>query len=634
VERLTAGRSSRWSWVVHGLLLVVLLAGPEVVARVISFITSAVTWPLTQELRIADNRFEIFNAELLLIYLVAVLGLNLLMQSGLVSIGHSAFFGLGAYVVAIATVDWQWSFYVALPLAAVAAGALGLLLGLPALRLGLYALVMVTVGYAFVAEDLALEWRGITGGGDGLRGVEFPAPFDDLESYYWICALAVVVVYVLHRNLIRSPFGRASKAIEESEVAARSLGVSPYRTKLRTFALSAMLAGVAGGLYVPIIGFIAPDSFTVDLAILFLLMVLLGGTGTVAGPVIGAVLLFRLPLEVERLTGQAGEIPLLVYGVLLLLSVFLFPKGLMSAWWRLRARWRRSRAAEPVERERAAIGAAVAPVSLEGPVLEVEGLRKTLSGVRALDGAGLTVRAGTVHALIGPNGSGKTTLLNAVSGFLAPDEGTVRFRGEPVTGPVHARVLRGLARTFQTPFVFGEMSCLENVMAALDAHRDHGDLAYALRLPPARREERAHLGRATAVLTAVGLGSRLHDAAGSLPPGERRLLEIARVVALDPVLVLMDEPAAGLSGTEIDELEEVVRALRAAGIAVLLVEHHVDLVLRLADEVTVVDFGNVIAHGPPQHIATDPRVVAAYLGTAPEAAVGLEHAVGPEEVRS
>lgn len=615
MERLTPVGTPRRSWVGHALLLGLLLLGPEVLAQVISLVTSTITWPINQEIRLEDNRFEIFNAELLLVYLIAVLGLNLLMQSGLVSIGHSAFFGLGAYVVAIATVDGGWSFYLALLLAAVVTGVLGALLGLPALRLGLYALVMVTVGYAYVAEDLALEWRSITGGGDGLRGVQYPAPFDDLEGYYWLLVLCVVVAYTLHKNLLRSPFGRSSKAIEESEVAARSLGLSPYVSKIRPFAVSASFAGVAGGLYVPLIGFIAPDSFTVSLAILFLLMVLLGGTGTVLGPVVGAVLLFRLPIEVERVADQAGDWSLLVYGTLLLLSVFLFPRGLMSAWWKVSARVRGRRGApDAAERDRAAVGDSIVAATAQGTVLELAGVKKTLSGVRALDGLDLALEAGTVHALIGPNGSGKTTLLNVTSGYLAPDEGTVTLLGAPAASTVHARSKAGLARTFQTPFVFGEMSCLENVLVALDAGNTSGNLAYALRLPAARREERDHYTRAEEVLRSVGLGHRLRDAAANLPPGERRLLEIARVVALEPAAVLMDEPAAGLTGVEIEELEEVVRAMRDAGLAVLLVEHHVSFVMRLADVVTVIDFGRVIAHGRPDEIARNPKVIAAYLG--------------------
>ena len=625
MESLTSAVSSRRGWVLHGVLLAAVLLGPANLARLISGVTSLITWPITRDLRFADNRYEIFNAELLMIYLVAVLGLNVIMRVGLVSIGHSAFFGLGAYFTAIATVDWDWSFFVALPMAGLVCGIVGLLLGAPALRLGLYAFTMVTVGYAFIAPEMAMEWRGLTGGGDGLRGVKLPSPFTTLEDYYWVIAFVLVVGYVVVHNLLRSPFGRAGKALDENEVAAQSLGISPHRTKLVAFAISTAFAGVAGALYVPVLGFIAPDSFTVQLAILFLLMVLLGGAGTVGGPIVGAVLLFRIPLEIERVTTQPGDWSLLVYGVMLLLSVFLFPKGLMSGWWLLRSRlFGRFRApAETKERTRAKIGGRLEPVQVLGEVLAVEGVAKNLAGVRALSCLDLKVEAGMVHALIGPNGSGKTTFLNVVSGFLSPDEGTIRLLGNPEPGTVSQRAAQGLGRTFQTPLMFDDMTCAENVLVALDNHRDHGHLRHLLRTPGARAEERERYRAALDILDSLGLGDRATSPASSLPPGERRLLEIARVLALQPRLVLMDEPAAGLTSGEIDELEEVIRALRDAGIAVLLVEHHVDFVMRLADTVTVIDFGEVIAHGKPDVIRNDPRVITAYLGTDPGASADL-----------
>lgn len=619
MESLTSAVSSRRGWVLHAMLLLALLSGPANLARLISGITSVVTWPITQEFRFVANRYEIFNTELLMIYLVAALGLNVLMRVGLVSIGHGAFFGLGGYFAAIATVDWGWSFFLALPVAGLVCGVFGLLLGIPALRLGLYAFAMVTVGYAFIAPEMALEWRGLTGGGDGLRGVRLPPQFSTLNEYYWVIAVLLVVGYVVAHNLLRSPFGRAGKALDENEVAAQSLGIASYRTKLVTFGISTAFAGVAGALYVPVLGFIAPDSFTVQLSILLLLMVLLGGAGTVGGPILGAVLLFRIPLEIERVSDQPGDWSLLVYGVMLLLSVFLFPKGLMSGWWLLRSHLfgRFGSPAQAAERARAEIGGKLEPVRDEGDVLVVEGVAKNLSGVKALSRLDLTVEAGMVHALIGPNGSGKTTFLNVVSGFLTPDEGTVCLLGDPSPGSVSKRAAQGLGRTFQTPLIFEDMTTAENVMVALDNHREYGDLRQLLRTPGARVEERNRYRAALDILGSLGLGDRATSPASSLPPGERRLLEIARVLALQPRLVLMDEPAAGLTSAEIEELEEVIRALRGAGIAVLLVEHHVDFVMRLADTVTVIDFGEVIAHGAPEVIRNDPRVIAAYLGTDP-----------------
>jgi branched-chain amino acid transport system permease protein len=620
MEPLSPVGQPRRGMLLHAVLVALLLLGPANMAKAISLVTSIVTWPLTRELRFEDNRFEIFNVQLLLIYLVVVLGLNLLMQTGVISIGHSAFFALGAYTTALGMVKGGWTMWVALVAAAAICAVVGFVLALPALRLGAFTLAMVTVGYAFVTEDLIFEWRSFTGGGDALRGVKMPAPFDELTSYYWLIAGFVVVAYVVVHNLMRSPFGRSSVAVAENPVAAQSLAINPYPVKLRAFVLSAVFAGVAGGLYAPLLGFVAPESFTANLAILFLLMVLFGGTGSLGGPIIGAVLLFRIPLEVQRVADQPGEWSLFIYGIVLIISVFVVPRGLMSAWWLLRNWVKRTvRRGAPAERNvaRPEIAAVLPPVDTAPDVLvDAVQVRKNLGGVQALDGLDLTLRAGTVHALIGPNGSGKTTFLNALSGYLAHDSGTIQLFGGPVEGvAVYRRARQGLARTFQTPYVFQGISCLENVLVALDAQRRNPLVAYAVRLPAARREEREHHARAAELLDAVGLAGRHHDRAGDLPPGQRRLLELARVLALRPRAVLMDEPAAGLSQPEIEDLVEAIRVLRRAGIGVLLVEHHVDMVLALADEVTVIDFGKVIAKGSPEAVRRDPAVIEAYLGT-------------------
>jgi len=616
-ERLTPIGGGKWSFAGQLVLLALLLIGPQNLARVISLATSVITFPVTRDVSVAGNRYEVFNLELLMVYLITVLGLNLLMQTGFISIGTTAPFAIGAYFVGSATIKYGWSFYWALLAAAAAAAVVGLGLGLPALRLGVFTFAMVSLGYALVANDLELHWQSLTGGGTGLAGIRMPSPFDTPKTFYWLLVILLVAAYVFARNWIRSPLGRASAAIEASPVAARSVGISPHTTKLWAFSASSAFAGVAGGLYAALLGFIAPDSFTLDLGVLLLLMVLLGGSGTVAGPIIGAIILFRIPLAVDRVTNRPGQWSLLVYGAVLLLSVHFFPRGVMSGWQWLRRRYlRRGPAEETRARARAQVRSMLRPISLELPtVLEAKGVEKTLSGVRALRGVDIAVAPGTVHALIGPNGSGKTTMLNVMSGYLEPDSGRVELLGQDVTRmPTHGRARAGLARTFQTPFVFENALCRENVMIALDQQRTQRAFAHVLRLPPAIKEERATYARASALLEAVGLSQKITTPAGDLPPGERRLLELARVLALEPKVVLMDEPAAGLTGGEIEELEECIRALREAGVAVLLVEHHVDFVLRLADVVTVIDFGQVIAHGAPQEIRTNPAVLAAYLG--------------------
>ncbi|MGE3619149.1 MAG: ATP-binding cassette domain-containing protein [Acidimicrobiia bacterium] len=617
MERLTSVGARRSGWILHGVLLVVLLAGRELV----------------------PNRFELFNAELLAIYLVGALALNLILMSGILSIGHSALFLLGGYAVAILTVEHGWSYWPALAVGGLLSAVVGLAMGAPALRLGVYTLALVTYGYARVAETLALEWRGLTGGFNGLAGVTFPAGFSTLEDFYWLTAVALVLTYALAHNMIRSPFGRAARAVAQQPVAAQAVGIDSARLRLASFGISSGIAGIAGGLYVPLLGFIAPDAFGPDLAILLLLMVVLGGMGTVAGPVVGAVVLFRLPIEVERLTEQPGEWSLLAYGVVLLLSVHFVPKGLMGGWFALRRRIsgglsrRRGTAPAAAARRRADVDAALPQVGSPGEVVvDVRGATKALGGVEVLNGIDFAVEAGTVHALIGPNGSGKTTFLNAVSGFVPLDRGHEEVLGVDVSGrrPA-ARARLGLGRTFQTPLVFSEMSCLENVLVALDMYREPRLGSYVLRLPGARRSERTSVELADHLLRSVGLEDRRDEPAGDLPPGQLRLLEIARVAALRPRAVLLDEPAAGLSGEEITELETIIGALRDHGIGVVLVEHHAAMVMRVSDMVTVIDNGAVIARGTPAEIQRNPLVLSAYLGTSLEGMTATERVARPDE---
>lgn len=629
MDRLTfAGPKSRWRYL--GLLpLALLIAGPKAFATVMSGVTSLIVAPFTGTIEFSSSRYEIFNVELLLVYVIVVLSLNIVFQNGMISLGHSAFFLVGAYTTALLTTRADWSFWLALLMGVVLSAALGFMLGAPAIRLGLFTLAMVSMGYALVAEDMVTEWRSITGGGDGLSGIQRPAPFGELETYYWLIAIFAILVFFFTRNWLRSSFGRAGKATADNEVAAGSIGIDVRVTKVRSFVVSAALAGLGGGLYAPLIGFISPAAFTVDLAVLFLLMVLLGGGGTVIGPVIGAVILFRIPLAVEDITGAAGNISLLVYGVVLVISVRLMPQGFMSAWWFIRDRWLAKYKVQTmidelkVDESAAHFDTLLAAASLEGSELRAAGMRKQLGGVKAVDGIDIAVLPEQVHALIGPNGSGKTTTLNLLSGYMESDYGEFTLNGENVPARGYVRARYGLGRTFQTPLLFGSMSCVENVLVALDRKHSENPIATLLRLPTARRNEHEKYQRALDILAAVGITDP-DTQASVLTPGRRRLLEIARLVASEPAVVLMDEPAAGLTSAEIEHLETMVRSLAAAGVGIILVEHHVDFVLAVADVVTVLDFGKVIAHGSPQEVRQDPVVMKAYLGAMPDTAEGQD----------
>ena len=592
-----------------GLLLV---SGPERFAQVIGFFTSLLTFPFTQELVTEANRYEVRNAEILFVYIIVVVGLNLFFQIGYKSIGQSAPMLLGAYTFAIATGTHELPFVVGILIAVALSAAVSLLLALPVLRLGVFTMTMVTIGYAFVAEDLVYEWRGLTGGGNGLSSIARPSTFDSVESYYWVLAACAVLAVFIARNWLRSELGRAGKAVADNPVAAQSLGVNLRTVKLRSFVAAGAFAGFAGALFAPLYGFIAPDGFTVDQSILFVLMVLLGGSGTVWGPILGAVILFRVPLAVEEITDQPGEWSLAVYGVVLVASVSLLPNGLMSAIGRLR----RNRGSEMADVNAASVDGLI-DRQTDTERLDIADCRFAIGGLQILDGVGLTAEPGRVTAIIGPNGSGKTTLLNVSSGFLNQQSGRLQLGSADISeyGP-ERRARSGLARTFQTPLLFEQMCCLDNVLVGLDQAERRSTVPAILRTPGWRRREKAKIQRATEILAALGLASRLFAAAGDLTPGERRLLEIGRVVAMQPALILMDEPAAGLTDSEIVVLEKLIEELTANGVGVVLVEHHVEMVMRLAHHVIALDFGQVIAEGSAEAVRHHPEVVRAYFGDA------------------
>jgi branched-chain amino acid transport system permease protein len=484
--------------------------------------------------------------------------------------------------------------------------------------LGTFTLAMVTLGYTLAIGQMLIGFGDITGGADGLGGITMPKPFDSLSSYYWFVGLAVLVAYAAWWNLAHSPFGRACHAIREKAVAASALGIDVYRVKLTAFVVSGVFGSLAGGLYAPLVLYISPDSFGTTLSVLFLLMVVIGGAGTALGPILGTIILFRLPLFVQSVTDQPGQWSLLAYGLVLLASVRFLPEGLVKAGEDL---WDRLRSLRRVSTERFVL--TTSNPAFLGPMLKAShpaglvsrGLTKRLGGILAVDNVDLQLTPGSVHALIGPNGAGKTTLINLISGFVGADSGSVTLGGKEITTePPYRRARNGLARTFQTPLIVEGMSCLDNLLLAGDSRRKHGLIAYLVGLPGPRAESAASTEQAEVLLNGLGLGTVARRKAGELPQGARRMIEIARVVAMEARVLLMDEPASGLDPNEARWVEEFIAIARDSSLAVLLIEHNVELVMRTADVVTVQSNGAVIAHGLPDLVRHDAKVIDAFLG--------------------
>ncbi|MBX6765555.1 MAG: branched-chain amino acid ABC transporter ATP-binding protein/permease [Actinomadura rubrobrunea] len=555
-----------------------------------------------------------------LIYALTAIGLTLLMGlAGQVSLGHAAFFAIGAYTQAILVTRYG----VPLPAAAIAALGLAmlaaLLIGLPLLRLRGHFLALATLGLGIVLAVSVneMEFTGATTGIFGIPKPEFGGRlYDSPEEYFWLMAPIVLVGLLLARGIVESRIGRALGAVNDSEVAAESLGVDTFRLRLQVFVLSAGYAGLGGVFYAHWLGVVSPSAAHFSMSVEFLLISVLGGLGTVWGALTGAFAVEFLDEAMRQfipvvVPGAAGEVQLVGFGIVLVLIVVLLPGGLHQATRRLFAR--RRPAAVPVPSEEPEPRRAARP-ERGAPLLEVRGLTKRFGGVVAVDDVSLDVRAGEIVALIGPNGAGKTTCFNMISGVLEPTSGEVTVNGVRTDGrKPHVFARAGATRTFQNLQVFRSSTVLGNVKVGRHLRSRAGLLRGALTLP-ARAEERMITRAAMRCLDAVGLAEHAGRMAVDLPFGLQRRMEIARALALEPDLLLLDEPMAGLSGAERRELAALLRRLREDGMSIVLVEHDVAAVLSLADRVAVLDDGRLIAFGPPDEVRQDPAVIAAYLG--------------------
>jgi branched-chain amino acid transport system permease protein len=561
--------------------------------------------------------FTITLMNYIAIYAMATLGLVLMTGiAGLTSFGQAAFVGIGAYATAWYTVTHGGSPWIGLLLALASTAIVATILGAATLRLGGHFLPLSTIAwgiaiyYVFGNTDALGRYSGLS----GIPAITIgPVSLEGTVAAYFFIWITLAFLMLLCRNLLDSRQGRAIRCLRGGTALVESLAIDSFRMRLAVFVLAALFAGLSGWFYAHMQRYVGPIQFNIDAGIELLLMALVGGAGQIAGAVVGSatVTLIKNILQdvLPTFTSYSGQLEAVVFGVLFIILLQKARGGVVPI---VKKYLPRPPQAMPKDTG-LALPRRARGVGTGRPVLTVDNVIKHFGALIAVNDVSFKINAGEVLGLIGPNGAGKSTLLNVMTGVLKPNGGKIHFQGRDITQePPRSIAAAGMARTFQHVKLRPNMTLLDNVLLGIYSRTHAGFVASALRLD--RAEENAARFEALHQLRRVGLGDRYGDLAGNLPLGQQRLLEVARALAADPSLLVLDEPAAGLRRLEKQTLSELLRELRAEGMTIVLVEHDMEFVMNLVDRIVVMDFGVRLAEGLPATIRADARVQEAYLG--------------------
>ncbi|MFJ1767412.1 ATP-binding cassette domain-containing protein [Amycolatopsis sp. NPDC088138] len=587
-----------------------LLRKPVAVKAIAAAAIAVAAWFLPYGL----DTYGIHVINIAVVFALLAIGLGLAMGvAGQINLAQVAFFGIGSYALAIFTTNSGLGFWVSAVLAMLATALAGLFVGIPALRVQSHYLGIVTLGLALAFTNWVTNAQ-VAGGASGINGIPAPPLLgidltnEYLYYYFELIVFALAIGFALF--LVRTALGRRLRAMRDDSLAAGAVGAPVPLLRMTAFLASSVYGGAAGVLYAGLIHYIAPESFSVANMFLLLAMVIIGGRQSIIGCVIGAIALalVREALVDFSIYAQLG------YGSVVVLMVVFAPTGLAGLPQRVRAAIQRRR-----HREAGVLGAfrPYEPAAESGGSgsLEISGVSKQFRGLRALDGVTLSVEPGEIRGIVGPNGSGKTTLFNVISGIYTASGGTASFDGRSLVGRrPHQLSHQGMSRTFQNLRLFGQMTVEENLLVALDRTPMRAAWRYVVWPIGVWRHEHRLRRSAADLLDRFGLTGFAQAAPTSLPYGIQRRVELARAMAAEPSLLLLDEPAAGLNGQEVGQLQDIVRSIRDSGVTVVLIEHNMGLVMSLCDRVTVLASGRVIAEGTPAEVAVQPEVIEAYLG--------------------